>query len=140
MPEKDSLKNILAGGKPKPDEVETTADDEFLSLADMAGNPLRPANRTLTRLHVIHRDGTVETLFYHHIDAKAEYRGNSFTFLFSGARLWELTVEGRNLWRMFDYISLSRWPFIRVATRDFDQDGEVVTAVRIKDVTPRGEE
>ena len=130
------LKRASLGPSPAPPEE---ADPETLSISQMDGkySTMRPANKNLTRLHVIHRDGSVESLQYHHIDAKSEFNGGSFTFLFSGAKLWELTVEGRNLWRLYDYISLCRWPYIRVATRDFDEQGEVVTAVRIKEIVIR---
>ena len=143
----NALKKILNGGtdflkdlspSPAPDATQDD-DSDALTVAQMNGDysSMRPANKTLTRLHVIHKDGKVESLQYHHLDAKSEFKGGSFVFLFSGAKLWELTVEGRNLWRMYDYISLCRWPYIRVATRDFDESGEVVTAVRIKEIVIR---
>lgn len=143
MDSKDSLNKILRGaGKPKPEEEIPLAEEEDeLSFSQMDGqySKLRPANKSLPRLHVIHKDGKVDTLYYPHLDAKSEFHGSSFTFIFAGAKLWELTVEGRNLWRIYDYIALQRWPYIRVSTRDFDEKGEVVTAVRIKDVTPKAE-
>lgn len=141
MAAKDSLSDILNRtklGEPPPLAAEEP-DGDAIAFSQMDGkySMLRPANKTLPRLHVIHADGRVETLFYHHLDARSEFKGTSFTFLFSGAKLWELTVEGRNLWRMYDYISLCRWPYIRVALRDFDQEGEVVTAARIKEIVIR---
>jgi hypothetical protein len=92
----------------------------------------------LFRLNAIGKDGKIETLYYHHLNAKSEFNGGSFTFLFSGAKLWELTVEGRNLWWLYDYISLCRWPYIRVAVRDHGDKGEaVVTTARIKEIVIR---
>ena len=139
--EKDSLKDItLRMAKPKPeDEPPEQEDSDALTISQMNGHysTMRPANKILTRRHVIHKDGKVETLQFHHLDAKSVYDRESFTFLFSGAKLWELTVEGRNLWRIYDYISLSRWPYIRVTARDFDEKGEVVTAARIKEIVIR---
>ncbi|WP_020471531.1 hypothetical protein [Zavarzinella formosa] len=146
MESSDSLKKLLLGATPKPspkpdEEPAQVEDAEAISLADMNGShSMRPSNKTVPRIHVVLKDGKVQTLFYHHLDAKAEYDGNSFTFLFIGAKHWELTVQGRNLWRVYDYISLSRWPYIRVSPRDYDEKGEVVTAVSIKDITPRSEE
>jgi len=141
---RDSLTALLHGAKvkPKPQEQppEQDAESEEMTIASMDGKyaTMRPANKALTRIHIVHSDGKVETLYFHHIDAKSEYNGGSFTFLFSGAKLWELTVEGRNLWRLYDYISLSRWPYIRVAHRDFGgKDEEVFTAARIKDIVIR---
>jgi hypothetical protein len=37
----------------------------------------------------------------------------------------------------YDDCSLARWPHIRVAARDFDEQGEVVTAVRIEGIVIR---
>lgn len=139
---KDSLDGLLSkmNGRPGVErDVPPEADGEELSIGQMSGDysRMRPSNRAIPRIHVVHKDGKVETLYYHHMDAKSVYDGASFTFVFAGAKVWELTVEGRNLWRLYDYMSLSRWPYLRVATRDFEQAGEVVTAVRVKDITPR---
>ncbi len=60
--------------------------------------------------------------------------------MFVGAMHYEVSVEGRNLWRRYDYCSLRRWPCICEATRDMDQEGEVVTAIKIRDVTPNYDE
>ncbi len=57
--------------------------------------------------------------------------------MFAGAKVWGLTVEGRNLCRIYDSVSLGRWPHIRVAMRDFDPAGEVVTAAHVNDTTPK---
>ena len=59
---------------------------------------------------------------------------------FSAYRKEEIGFTAGDLIRFYDYTSLARRPNIRMATRDFDAQGEVATAVRIKDVTPRGEE
>jgi hypothetical protein len=140
MPARDSLDFLKRTSLGQPaTEPAQGADPETLTISEMDGRyaGIHPSDRRLTRLHVIHEDGRVESLQYHHIDAKSEFHGGSFVFLFSGAKLWEMTVEGRNLWRMYDHISLCRWPYIRVATRDFDEQGEVVTAVRIKEIVIR---
>ncbi|HYH63056.1 MAG TPA: hypothetical protein VD866_00010 [Urbifossiella sp.] len=144
---RDSLQDLLHGAKVKPklDEPppEHDGEPEELTIADMDGKyaTMRPANKSLPRIHIVHSDGKVETLYYHHLDAKSEYNGGSFTVLFTGAKIWELTVEGRNLWRLYDYVTLSRWPYIRVAHRDFGgKDEEVVTAARIKEIVIRESE
>lgn len=138
----DRLNDILKRTAPNGDHLKESdllpdeGEAEALTIAQMDGkySSMRPANKPLTRLHVIHKDGKVESLQYHHLDAKSEFNGHSFVFLFSGAKLWELTVEGRNLWRMYDYISLCRWPYIRVANRDFDAESEMVTSAKIKEI------
>lgn len=49
--------------------------------------------------------------------------GQSFSFVFSDLQPKLVTVHGRNLQRIFDYISLRRMPWIRQADRDFRGGG-----------------
>jgi hypothetical protein len=68
-----------------------------------------------------------------------------FVFLFSGRQPKVLTVYGRNIRRICDYISLHRMPWIRVADRDFrpgdgqDADTAIITRLTIEDVTEEEE-
>lgn len=61
--------------------------------------------------------------------------------LFAGVKHWEVTVNGSgpNFWKVFDYITLGRWPFIVEATRGFKfSDADTVfDQILIKDVTPK---
>lgn len=50
--------------------------------------------------------------------------GQEFSIKLAGSRLWKLTVRGRNLWEIYDYLTLHRLPWIRVADRDFPDGGE----------------
>lgn len=45
--------------------------------------------------------------------------GQEFSVKIAGSKLWKLTVRGRNLWEIYDYLSLHRLPWLRVADRDF---------------------
>ena len=151
MDTKDSLKDILSGAKTKPRDDDTPpaeGDGEELSLARMKGDysALRPANKSLTRLHVILKDGKVRSYQYVFLDALSTYEGGSFTLLFAGVKHWQLTVKGHgpNLWRLYDLCTLHRLPYLREASGSMPgvgEDGEtVLTEIRIADVTPKADE
>jgi hypothetical protein len=69
-----------------------------------------------------------------------------FVFLFSGRRPKVLTVYGRNVQRICDYIARHRMPWIRVADRDFrpgdgaDGDTPIITRITIEEMTEEQEE
>jgi hypothetical protein len=68
--------------------------------------------------------------------------GHWFNYVFSDIQPKLVTVRGRNLVRIFDYIGLRRMPWIRVADRDFRaaddaDDGEpVITRIEVTDWVP----
>ena len=102
-----------------------------------------PANKPLTRLHVILKDGRVRSYQFHFLDAESTFDGNSFKLLFAGVKHWEVTVKGRGpqFWRIYDLVTLHRLPYLREAIRDFaGADETVLTEIIIRDVTPRPEE
>ena len=65
--------------------------------------------------------------------------GQVFSFVFSDIQPKLVTVHGRNLLRIFDYISLRRMPWIRQADRDFravdgTPDNEpIITRIEVED-------
>ena len=146
--ENDSLDNILrgAGGRkpPRPEAAtQADADDaDAISMADMSGTHcMRPANRNLTRIHLVDRAGKVRTMQYAHMDVEGRFDGDTFAFVFAGTRHWQVTVKGhgRKFWAVYDYISLHRWPYLREAVRgefQADKDATEFTSIEIKDVTP----
>jgi hypothetical protein len=69
--------------------------------------------------------------------------GQRFTFLWSDLEPKQVTVRGRNLLRICDYISLRRMPWIRVADRDFragagaESEAPIITGIEIVDWKPK---
>lgn len=65
--------------------------------------------------------------------------GQAFNFVFSDIQPKLLTVQGRNLLRIFDGISLRRVPWIRLTDRDFRAGGDgadnepVITRLEVTD-------
>jgi hypothetical protein len=82
---------------------------------------------------------------YMHLDSDADFSftkdGQEMTFRFVGLTPVEITVRGRNLLRIFDYIQLHRIAWIREADRDFVAGDEtarntpIITSIGIEDVT-----
>lgn len=148
----DSLEKILrtAGGKPPPkDDPLPTADeaeDGALTIADMDGrySTMRPANRNLTRLHVMLKDGSVQSFQFAYLDARSTYNGKEFVLVFAGLKHYQITVKGHGpkFWMIYDYCTTHRWPYLRAALRDFGGDATetVLSEIEIKDVTPRESE
>lgn len=133
------LAEILDVEKPGPEPELKEA--EAISLADMDGKyaTLRPDNKAVMRLHVVDRPGNVRSFQYVHLDSDSRFghtkNGQFFVLRFIGSQTMQVTVHGRNLWRLYDYIVLHRWPYLRVADRDFAGDKEaIVTAVDIEEV------
>jgi hypothetical protein len=121
-------------------EQESRAEPEVLTLAQMDGSAetMRPADKEIARLHVILKDGSVRTFINDHLDVEHRFESGKFSLVFAGTKHWRIDVEGRNLWQVFDYLTLRRWPYLREATRDFAGDGEtIITRIAIHDVTPQ---
>ena len=92
-----------------------------------------PSNRGLVRLACVmgragfQPGGKAYRVFqYMHLDSDAGFSfvkdGQEMVFRFVGLTPVEITVRGRNLLRIFDYIQLHRIAWIREADRDFVGD------------------
>ncbi|OWK42138.1 hypothetical protein FRUB_04216 [Fimbriiglobus ruber] len=127
-----------------PEPVETD-DCETLTISQMDGKyaTLRPANKTLTRIHVILKDGKVRSYQYAFLDALSTYDGGTFTLLFAGVKHWALTVKGHgpNFWRIYDLCTLHRLPYLREASGSMAESGgegeTILTEIKIVDATPK---
>jgi hypothetical protein len=149
---KDPVGKILDRLRPAaPSVAVAPVDDEesdALAFAEMNGrySSMRPANKLLTRMHVVKKDGAVFTFQFAFLDARSTFDGNSFKLLFVGAKMWEVTVIGRGkgFWRLYDLITLHRWAYLMEATGSMPgavEDGEtVLTEIKIIDVSPRERE
>jgi hypothetical protein len=149
-----TLKRILSESVPKrpssaspspPPATVPDDDDDAITFAQMNGkySTLRPENKTIPRLHVVDKTGKVRSFQYVHLDSDSNFDGGEFSVVFAGTKHWKLTVKGHGkmFWRVYDYISLHRWPYIREEARDFGNgkdDGETVfTSIEFTDVTPK---
>ena len=54
---------------------------------------------------------------------------------FAGLKSVQVTIRGRNLWRLYDYLHQHRMPWIMRADRDFADDKEpIIIAIDFEDV------
>ena len=129
-----------SGATPSVRTADTAAGQRRARRRSGRASPTRtrrrasPRTTAVTRLVVfmgkdgVKPDATAYCFFqYVHLDeGEFGFTANGeqwFAFLFSGRRPKLLTVHGRNLRRICDYISLHRMPWIRLADRDFRPGG-----------------
>jgi hypothetical protein len=114
---------------------EATVEDEQ-GLPDLQGEGYqphaRPSAKAVFALHVIFPNGTVQSFQYQHLDSASRYLNESIELRFLGAKILQVTLRGRNLWKLYDYLHQHRMAWLRVADRDLAQDGEtIITGVAI---------
>ena len=131
----------LLGG----DSENVERDDETVSLVARSGTYKasgRPANKPLPRFVVFfnkHGYGVgkkaAKQFQYVELDSDGDEtdgcgfgyteNGQEFSIKLVGSKLWKLTIRGRNLWEIYDYLTLHRLPWLRVADRDFPDADDV---------------
>jgi hypothetical protein len=89
----------------------------------------RPANHGISRIHFMLGDRTIRFGQYAELDSFGTFTpgarsGDAFVICFKGRIPMEIVVEGRNLWSIFDYISVHRLPWVRVLPKDRDFEDE----------------
>jgi hypothetical protein len=87
-------------------------------------------------LHVFRRRGSTRSFEFLHLGYKEYDAGNTWFILeFNEPEKWRVTVQGRNLWQIYNYIAQHRLEWIREADRDFAGDNEaIITATEIEAV------
>jgi hypothetical protein len=146
----EPLKTILSGVKSPPAASIPVEDDEAesLTIAQMDGkySTMRPANKSLTRMHVVTRDGKVQSFQFHFLDVRSTFNGKEFVLHFVGTKHFQVTVKGYGpkFWAIYDYCTTHRWPYLREATGSMPGRGgdeeTVLIEIEVKDVTPRERE
>jgi hypothetical protein len=102
----------------------------------------RAANKPVYTLHCCLGKNGYRSFQYVHLDSDSTFEqrsGHVITLRFAGTKVMQVTITGRNLWRLFDYLHQHRMPWIMVADRDFSQDGDpIITRIAIEEVTGQG--
>jgi len=88
----------------------------------------RPSNKPLYSLHFITPDGNVRSFQYHHLDSNSQYTAGQITLRFMGIKPVEVTIQGINLWQLYDYIHLHRVAWIMQAARPFAENGKTAVS------------
>jgi hypothetical protein len=137
----DFLKEVLEPEtKPEPEP-----DGDLPDLGEPYQAHARAANKPVYTLHfALGRDG-LRSFQYVHLDSNSalgvEGGLHVITLRFGGIRTVAVTIRGRNLWLLYDYIHQHRMPWVRRADRDFpDGTGKrpIVTAIDFEEVKERG--
>lgn len=102
----------------------------------------RPANKPVYALHCILGKDGYRSFQYVHLDSSSRFavegKSQVIRLQFCGSKTIAVTIRGRNLWKLYDYIHQHRIPFVmRVEDgRDFAANDEpVVTAIEFSEVT-----
>jgi hypothetical protein len=130
MPD-EHLQQVLGRGR-----LEQETDNELPEPGEAYQAYARANNKPVYSLHCVLGKEGVRTFQYIHLDSSSSFetvsKGQLITLRFSGSRLWEVKILGRNLWRLYDYLHQHRMPWIVRADRDFSTDKEpIVVAIEI---------
>lgn len=120
------------------------ADAEELELP-APGSPYlahaRAANKPVYSLHCLLGAEGCRSFEYVQKDSNSEFRaadqGQIILLRFAGTKIWEVTIGGLNLWRLYDLIGQHRMPWIRQSDRGFaaGKDGEpLIQVIQIKEI------
>jgi hypothetical protein len=110
------------------------SSDEDLGLPSLQDGEYqahaRAANKPVFAIHFVTPAGEVRSFQYAHLDSGSEFKATRIELKFLGMDPVRVIIEGRNLWRLYDYLHQHRMPWVMVATRDVAADGQpIVTRV-----------
>ncbi|QEH36549.1 hypothetical protein OJF2_51330 [Aquisphaera giovannonii] len=137
------LDGLLNPTGPKPGTG--TGPDAEDSELPAPGSPYlahaRAANKPVYALHCLLGAQGVKSFEYVQKDSHSEFlasdQGQVIRLRFAGTKIWEVTIGGLNLWRLYDLIGQHRMPWIRQSDRGFPagKDGEtLIQAIAIKEI------
>lgn len=105
----------------------------------------RPGNKLLPSIHFILGDRSIRTCQYIHLESDSRFsplpqgKGHRLAFRFSGSTSVGVVIEGRNLWRLYDYIAQHRMPWICELAEGRDFEGEkaaVIHSIEFQAIQP----
>jgi len=88
----------------------------------------RASNKPVYAIHFVTPAGDVRSFQYVHLDSGSQFNAEKITLAFMGMEPVRVVIEGRNLWRLYDYIHQHRMPWVMVAGRDFAKDGQTIVS------------
>jgi hypothetical protein len=143
MSEAGRLDKILNEREPKAEPVEA---DDIVEMPE-PGAPYqafaRPSNKPVYILHCLLGKDGVESFEYVQKSDRSRFmateNGQAIKLRFAGTKIWDVTITGLNLWRLYDLIGQHRMAWIRLSDNGFGsgKDGEpVITLIKIRAITP----
>lgn len=145
MPDSNDSQLTLRSNVFAAKSAKTAKDDEFADsdLPDTSGPYqafARPANKPLYTLHCwLGKDG-YRSFQNAHLDSNSSFKtssaGHVIVLRFAGTELMQVTITGRKLGRLYDYIHQHRTAWVMRADRDLaDEQEAIITAIEIMPVS-----
>jgi hypothetical protein len=129
----DEFRNLMRGSN-----APQAADDESGLPSSPVGDykPYSaPANRPVFAMHCIRPSGEIRSFQYVDLDSDSRYEPGVIVLRFTGTKVLEVVIHGRNLWRLYDGIHRQVIRWVMETARDFAQNGEsVVNRLEIREV------
>jgi hypothetical protein len=134
---------VNGAAKPEAKGAGVEADD-IVELPE-PGSPYqafaRAANKPVYTLHCLKGAEGVVSFAYVQIDSHCEFKatdkGQLIRLRFVGSKIWDVTISGIDLWRLYDLIGQHRMAWIRKADRGFqEQPGKepIIMGIDIKEI------
>jgi len=124
----------MLSGRTQSVRAKPTAEEA--EAEDLGPCAARATAKLIPCLHVFRLRGSTRSFDFVHLGFKEYDPGNTWFILeFNEPEKFRVTVRGRNLWRIYNYIVQHRLEWIREADRDFAGDQEaIITAIEIESV------
>ncbi len=101
---------------------------------DLGACASRPVVKYVPAFHVKNAKEPTRSFEYAHVGLK-QYEPGKFVLEFNEPEKWRLTVEGTNLWKVYNYLVLHRLEWIEAADRPFgDGKQPVISKITIEAV------
>jgi hypothetical protein len=131
-----SIRAILEAPASEPDREDSHGKEEPGGLEGFSPDSTayqahaRPGNKLLPSIHFVLRDRSIRTCQFMHLESDSSFshspqgKGNRLAFRFAGSVSVCVVIEGRNLWRLYDYIAQHRmsWVYELPDGLDFEDD------------------
>jgi hypothetical protein len=115
-------------------------DSELPALNAPYSAHARSAAKPVYTLHCLLGAEGCRSFGYVQLDSnsifRAEKEGQIIVLRFVGSKIWEITISGLNLWKLYDGIHRHVIPWVRKSDRGFaTADGEaIITGIQIKEI------
>lgn len=135
------LKSGPNGAVPKPETAPVADDSELPAPGSPYQAHARVANKPVYTLHCLKGAEGCISFAYVQLDSHSEFKagehGQIIKLRFAGSKLWEVTITGLDLWRLYDSIHRHIMPWIRQSDRGFaaGADGDpLIMGISVKEI------
>jgi hypothetical protein len=128
--------NVFAAKAAKPPKLDDFTDSDLPDTSGPYQAFARPANKPLYTLHCWLGKEGYRSFQYVNLDSDSSFKtgpaGHVITLRFAGTQLMQVTITGRKLWRLYDYLHQHRTAFVMRADRDLaDEQEAIISAIEI---------